>query len=743
MPRSPRFLWSVFGALILASGSLTAQTPPAATDLNAKIAPDGPKLGEIALATISTGGQSHWVGEIFPLTYELKVSRKYFQSLGENFTWDPAPLTVEEWSSPDPSDGMVGTENRAIYTRTNRAYASVAKTIIVPPIIQSINLLTGSSGTGAFAQNNSIDEFFLRSDQAQVTINPLPEGAPSGFANAVGDFQIKATVSPVKARAGETVTWVLQVTGTGDWPEIRSLPARTLSKDFRVTPLPLQRNFKPDVLFEGGVKETFVIVPTKPGSYQLPGVSFVYFNPKTGKYVTLTSDTVTLTVTPGDPAVLARLDRQPEATKTKEPAYVPHGIRVPESPPIIPLDPMNQSAFGFGPFSHRALFAEIVVPVALFVLFWFGMAVRQRRLTDPLRPRRLARASMAAALQKLGGSPTRPVVLAQLHQWQIGAARFWEVKHQSPTARDLKKTAAGPVWIELWRESDDVLFSQSGILPPSWTTRARAAWDEARLPALPVSAIFQPRNLFPFAAALILLVPSVATAATGADAYAAGKFAAAQEALLKEVAAAPTNAQLRYNLALAYAQQDHWPESAVQSLAAFCLNPSDAKIQWQYAMSMERAAINQPVMIAFAHPDRAHKLASRFSPWGWGVAIGVAMVAAAGLGCWFLWLAYTAPGSGLRWVAALVALLAVGVAGCGLWSIRLYGPLAKDTTAVMVKATTLHSVPTEANSIQKTAPLPAGTMAVRGRVWLGWSQLVFPNGQTGWVRTDSLTYLYR
>jgi len=745
MTRSHRLVCAVLGALALAGAPLRAQDAPAPTGADVKIAADGPRLSEIAAATISAGGEEHWMGEVFPLTYELSVSRKYFQSLGETFTWDPAPLTVEEWSEPDPSDGMVGTENRAFYTRRNRAYSPVAKTVAIAPVIQSINLVTGSSGTGAFAQNNSIDEFFLKSAPAQVVIKPLPPGAPAGFANAVGDFKIKASVSPLKARAGESVTWVLSVTGVGNWPDIRSLPARTLSKDFRVTPLPLQRNFKADVLFEGGIKETFVIVPTKPGSYPLPGVSFVYFDPKAARYVTLTAETVTLTVAPGDPAVLARLAQHPAEASTAPAAYVPHGIRVPESPPVIPLDPMNHTAFGFGPFSHRALFTEIVVPVALFLLFWLGLATRQRRLTDPLRPRRLARASIAAALQKLGGANSRPVVLAQLHQWQLGAARYWEVNHRGPTPRDLLKTSAPPVWIELWQESDAVLFSENRSLSDTWLERAQAALRAARLPRLSLAAVFLPRNLFPFAAALLFLAPLPVASAEGAGraAYASGKFAAAQAALLKEVAAAPTNAQLRYNLALAYAQQDHWTESAVQSLAAFCLDPGDPQIRWQFAMSMERAAINQPVMVAFAHPDRAHRVASRLSPWGWGVAIGVAMALAAVMGGWFLWLAYTGPGRRLRWLAALVAVASLAVAACGLWSIEQYGPLARQTTAVIVKATTLHSVPTEATSIQKTAPLPAGTMAITGREFLGWSQLVFPNGQTGWVRSDSLTYLYR
>jgi hypothetical protein len=51
-------------------------------------------------------------------------------------------------------------------------------------------------------------------------------------------------------------------------------------------------------------------------------------------------------------------------------------------------------------------------------------------------------------------------------------------------------------------------------------------------------------------------------------------------------------------------------------------------------------------------------------------------------------------------------------------------------------------VPTEIDSTQKTVPLPAGSLARVDRTFLGWSRLVFPNGQTGWVRTDWVTSLY-
>jgi hypothetical protein len=57
-------------------------------------------------------------------------------------------------------------------------------------------------------------------------------------------------------------------------------------------------------------------------------------------------------------------------------------------------------------------------------------------------------------------------------------------------------------------------------------------------------------------------------------------------------------------------------------------------------------------------------------------------------------------------------------------------------------ATTLRSIPTEADTTQKTSPLSAGSIAVVEKTFLGWTKLSFPGGQTGWVRTEDLIRLY-
>jgi SH3-like domain-containing protein len=70
--------------------------------------------------------------------------------------------------------------------------------------------------------------------------------------------------------------------------------------------------------------------------------------------------------------------------------------------------------------------------------------------------------------------------------------------------------------------------------------------------------------------------------------------------------------------------------------------------------------------------------------------------------------------------------------------------MAADRDAVIVaRATSLRSIPTEADTSQKTTPLAAGSMARNDHEFLGWRRLRFDNGQTGWVRREDLVALWK
>ena len=93
--------------------------------------------------------------------------------------------------------------------------------------------------------------------------------------------------------------------------------------------------------------------------------------------------------------------------------------------------------------------------------------------------------------------------------------------------------------------------------------------------------------------------------------------------------------------------------------------------------------------------------------------------------------------------ALTTSLLAVLLAAAATLSLHTYGPLADPEAAFVWRASLLRSIPTDADTAQKTSPLSPGSLAVVEKTFLGWTKLGFPGGQTGWVRTEDLIRLYR
>ena len=727
--------------VLFCTGALRAQ--PAAAP-KAEIA--GVPLEQIATTTLRTERDTFWVGEIFTLTQEVAVARRYYQSLGGEFEWSSPQFNAEEWSSAASSEARVEGTRFSIHRRTTRTYAHTAGRIALPAGKQLLTLITEVAANGT----PLTESFSVANAPRELNFKPLPAPAPVEFAKAVGNFTLTAKAAATTVTVGGSVTWTVELAGTGNWPEITRLPAQAISRDFQVVTPVTKRTLKRGQLFEGSLTQEMLLVPSRPGSYQLGPVRFVYFDPQAGSYQMLTSESVALTVT-GDAAAgaLTPSNSAPMAM----PAAGAERVRVPDAPPPLPLDPLARPLPGLTPFGRTGLLVSVAVPLGLTVIFWLMLAAGRRFETDPLRRRREARARIGVALRELEGAMVLPRdgVQRMLRDWQRATADFAEIDEAAPTptqvARALehvRKGTTGSSWAQLLRDANQVIYGEHATLPSDWLMRARGALADAAIPGVPISALFLKRNLLPVAALwAAVLLPLALRADAGADAYRGGDFTAAESAWRKAVAAAPTDAALRANLALALAQQNRWTESAAQALSAFCLKPTDAAIRWQFALSLDRGGIDQPTLSALSGGEGFYKMTRMLSPGGWGVALSLAACGLALALSGWLWTCFRGKRAAWRGLAAVAAVLALAAGGVALVSLKNYGALTNRDIAVVGQNTLLRSVPTEATNAQKTAPLPAGTLAVVDKVFLGWSRLTFPNGQTGWVRSEALVQLYR
>lgn len=721
---------------------------------DATVGNSGLSVTDISSAKLNVPKNTFWAGEVFPIAYELSVIKRYFHSPASAIDWQPAPLVVEDWSKPEPSETMLRGERRFLVTQTTRAYAKQPGTFTIKPAQQLVNLNVGTVGFGLFAQQ-SVEQRVLATDPLELTIKPLP-AAPSDFSGAVGNFALVSKVVPTTPAVGEPVTWTLELNGVGNWPDISGLPQREVSSDFSVVQPKSKRTMKDNSLFEGTLAEDVVLVPTKPGTYTLGAVKFTYFDTASGTYKTITTEPVTLTVGPAAAAPVASQPNGPvqfslpsSANNTAPALKLPEPV-APTPPENLPRDPIVETRRGFAPMStERLVFLCLLSAVLCPLLVWLTLAALRSRAYDPQRRRREARAALAGVLDRMrtvgADSGARN---AQLRLWQHHAAALWEIPHAAPGAPLVHdaiarraKDAAG-AWNALWNEADRAQHSRDGALPPDWPLRAEGALQAVRVPSWPVFSLFAPRHLLPFLFALVVaFAPTLARADAAAD-YRAARFTAAENTWRKAAAADPRDWPLRHNLGLALAQQDRWAEATAQWTAAFLLAPSDVGTRADLTLGLQRSGMAPPELVEFSRGEGRYALARAAAPGTWQLAlVGAALLIAAAL-VLLLFKGYAKIGYWARPTALVVVILAIVLAAAATFSLHTYGQLANPDAVMVWRASTLRSLPTEADT-QKTSALSAGSIAVVDKTFLGWSRLNFATGQTGWARTEDLVALYR
>lgn len=222
----------------------------------------------------------------------------------------PEELAVVDWGIPDfERDGVTAWrfQPSPVPSRVNllgMRYVSIAYPSTITPT------RTGKVGIGPAKVRLTTrevvmdpsprwvnPEIYLQVPKLEITSKPLPADAPEGFENAVGNFRIRATTATTEVQEGDPITVDLVVTGSGNLDTMRP-PKLAETNGWKVYGTTTEqrgderRDLAGNVIFHQSIR------PLEFKS-EIPSFRLIYFDPKSETYKSLSTDPITLKMTPG------------------------------------------------------------------------------------------------------------------------------------------------------------------------------------------------------------------------------------------------------------------------------------------------------------------------------------------------------------------------------------------------------------------------------------------------------------
>jgi hypothetical protein len=157
------------------------------------------------------------------------------------------------------------------------------------------------------ASNNVFDDFFgsvqnvrvpVKSNRVAITVKELPS-PPADFKGAVGKFTLASTIDKTNIKSNEAITITTRINGSGNLKHINPL-SFGFPADFEVYDPKTSYEFKASESgINGSTKFEQVVIPRFAGNFTIPSENFVYFDPSTQSYKTLSTQSFDIHVEKG------------------------------------------------------------------------------------------------------------------------------------------------------------------------------------------------------------------------------------------------------------------------------------------------------------------------------------------------------------------------------------------------------------------------------------------------------------
>jgi len=185
---------------------------------------------------------------------------------------------------------------RVTYKGERYQRALIKRIVLYPQVSGRLQVptLTGMvqfSGTYSFL-NKSVD-----SQPAWLDVRALPGGKPAGYTGAVGNFSVSQSFSESKITQGDALICTIKISGKGNFSQFTAPAFPSLAK-FQVSEPSVQDKLANPI--EGTRLIYYTLLPQETGDFQIPGLSFSWFNTATGSYSSFQGQPQQLAVKPSN-----------------------------------------------------------------------------------------------------------------------------------------------------------------------------------------------------------------------------------------------------------------------------------------------------------------------------------------------------------------------------------------------------------------------------------------------------------
>jgi hypothetical protein len=217
-------------------------------------------------------------------------------------------------------EGMFkGERYRYVVLRKTVLYPQKSGKLEIEPLSLDIDCQVPSNRRNFWGQPIMVEDSKRVSAGSKIiNVRALPEsGKPVDFSGAVGQFDFKVNPSKTTLKNGESLDLTLSVIGKGNL-KLFSLPKPVVPTALEMyDPVHEENVSTPLTGMTGRITDKYTIIPQYKGSYQIKPLSFSYFDLTSGRYKTITSQPITITVLDGPSVASGEKTNPTEVTKNK------------------------------------------------------------------------------------------------------------------------------------------------------------------------------------------------------------------------------------------------------------------------------------------------------------------------------------------------------------------------------------------------------------------------------------------